>query len=352
MRTEHRQWLRDTGLLGSEEAARNYALQGAEPLVARMYPQVPYECLLLAADAMGLAVFIDDYCSRSAHPERTRALIDAFITLTHGELTHGKLDEESFSGGPLRRGWLDVWDRTAHAMSRSWQEQALRSWHDLFRAWAEEAEARAADNPPRLDAFFGLRRRGIGVRPFLDIAESGSGMELPAHVRNHPCVQELVVLCTDLCIFVNDAHSLERELAAGEQNNLVMVLVRAHDWPVPRALDELRRMFDRSCRRLLRLATEGIADLSLSLRLSGDEAAQLAQYVDLIQSFVRGNYDWSLESARYQERGYAKTPRALYLDVLDARWPRPACRSDPSTMGTRADTPRRSSPLWYILWHP
>jgi Delta6-protoilludene synthase len=76
---------------------------------------------------------------------------------------------------------------------------------ETFDGWLQGLAAQAEDrDKPRLrdiESYFKLRRVTVGLRPSLAILELG--MELPREVLQHPTIEKLSLLCTDLILLDN-----------------------------------------------------------------------------------------------------------------------------------------------------
>ncbi len=122
----------------------------------------------------------------------------------------------------------------------------------------------------------------------------------------------MIELSSDLVSHVNDVASLEKEEAAGETHNLVLILQREQHLTRPQAIETIRT----HCVSLLRDFTQAQAELPAlcsALHLDEEEETSLLRYADLMATMIRGNYDWSHRTHRY---GTTAQP-ALALSTAD-----------------------------------
>jgi hypothetical protein len=90
----------------------------------------------------------------------------------------------------------------------------------------------------------------------------------------------------------NDIVSLEKELRVGDVHNLVIVLRQEYHLSVQEAVAQAARLFNARMREYVELERR-----LPSLGVESD--ARLQRYLAGLRCWVRGNMDWSYESARY-----------------------------------------------------
>ncbi|MFF4692297.1 terpene synthase family protein [Streptomyces sp. NPDC001307] len=185
-------------------------------------------------------------------------------------------------------------------------------WRDFLAATVEEAAVRSEGTKPDLAAYTTLRRRTMAIHLFYDFAEAGARFEAPRRAMEDRQITHMIDVSSDLVSHVNDVMSLEKEEAAGEVHNLVMVLQRERHCTRPQAINTIHVQIN----DLLRSSTEAqacLADLARALGLGEQEEADLLRYADLMATMIRGNHDWSRLTHRYG----TQTPRAPALRTTD-----------------------------------
>ncbi|MBC3363037.1 hypothetical protein [Pseudomonas sp. SWRI154] len=287
----HLNWLQEMGLISEPKVAQDYSRQGAVSAMTYIFPQIPYSGLCLAADMAGITVFLDDYCSVHAKaPERVVRLVTSLVAVTLDPIeSHHQMSN------PIVRAWLHAWKRYGEGMSSRWREKTQQTWHEFLTAWIDEAAIQVQGSYMDLDAYFQIRRRAIGVRPFIDVAQWALGLELPPALADHPTTQKALDACTDVCIYINDIFSLERELAAEEKNNFVLIIQQQNGFSYEQSLEfSIKKCIDSY--RIFELDKD---ELSL-LAVSEYERRAINSYIDLLCGFIKGSHDWSSQVERYK----------------------------------------------------
>jgi pentalenene synthase len=167
----------------------------------------------------------------------------------------------------------------------------------LSRRIPDEAENRERARQATLPEYLSFRRNTIGVQPALDLAERLGRFEVPprAFASKHLIAMRRAII--DLLIFQNDLCSLEKEEAAGDLNNTVLILEREHACGRSRAIDLTVELVRRLSESYLALERE----LPVRCRdLDPVERAAVERYAtDALRCAARGNYDWSERTDRY-----------------------------------------------------
>jgi hypothetical protein len=291
------EWLRGFGLLDGDTAIAEYDTLQLERLTAFFYPDAVGTDLDLGTDANGwVFVFDDQFDGPSGQrPETVARLVDTITRI---------MDETKPPLGTapaaLADSFRDLWLRATDGRPALWRHRFREHWADYLRAYHWEAVNRTAGDPPGLFAFLRARRDSIGVQTCLDLVERCGGYTLPDEVHAAFPLAAMRQLTEEVVIFVNDIVSLDKELAAGDVNNSVLVLRHEQDCTLPQAAHRVAAMANTRVERFQQLATRlAAASFPPVMR------ANLDHYVDGMRNIMRGNLDWSLETSRYGDAGIA-----------------------------------------------
>jgi hypothetical protein len=131
------------------------------------------------------------------------------------------------------------------------------------------------------------------VFPALDMSEIAVGLRLPDAVRQHPLLVEMKDLAVRYIACVNDIFSYQKEvLLAGTSFNLVHVLMHENASSFEEAV--------KVAAGIVRDAMERFLTLEQSLPVwDASVAPQVAAYLAGMKAWMRGSFDFSLTSARY-----------------------------------------------------
>ncbi len=100
---------------------------------------------------------------------------------------------------------------------------------------------------------------------------------------------DMTRMTCNLVGWANDIFTYEKEIVAGDPNNLVLVMARSLRLDVPSALARAIRRHDREANELaLRIA---------EVELSGSEP--MRGLAAILGHWVRGHLDWARETGRY-----------------------------------------------------
>jgi 5-epi-alpha-selinene synthase len=297
-----RAWAERFGLVGTDQIARQVATERFTWLVGGFYPWAQQRELELISDFTSWLFWHDDVCDETTLGEDPVALAAQFDWLL-GILGHAR---------PVRRGdafdraLADLRDRFEEAApSRGWLARMVASVQQYFEGCVWEAANRRHGRVPGVDVYKAMRPFAGGMYIYRDFVELAARAELALVARAHPEVHRLEAITINVACWHNDLFSLEKELAYGDVHNLVVVLARERRLGVAEARaaavdwcnDEVLA-FERIVRRLPALGVEVDAAIAAHARSLG--------------ALMRGNFDWSLATARYQG-SLAPQPKAAHV---------------------------------------
>lgn len=219
-------------------------------------------------------------------------------------------DEPAHGDDPVVHAMRDLRERFAEvAPGPLWMRRFTRSIRNYFDATVWEASNRARSVVPDPEPYIRMRPLTGG----LDIDEELIGLSddsrPPRRVLDNPAVKRMTRASMNVVCWSNDVLSLEKELAHGDVHNLVIVLREATGLPLEEAVGRVVEMHNAEVRDFIALKPE--------LPSFGEAVdANLSRYVSILESRMRGNLDWSLDTGRY-----AQAARQTPADELTAGQP-------------------------------
>ncbi|POX43513.1 pentalenene synthase [Streptomyces sp. Ru73] len=311
-------WLHGHGMLCGEAATEEYDALRLDRLMAYFYPDAGPDELALATDFNAWFFLFDDQFDGELGqcPEAVAHFVDRVVRTMDDapEL----LPEEPDS--PLVSGYRDIWRRITAGAPRAWQLRFRDHWERYLGAYHWEAQNRTRKGVLPLEQYLKGRRDSIGVQPCLDFTERCGGYVLPRELHGRPPLAELRRLTAEVVIFVNDVVSVDKELAAGDVNNSVIILQRSTGCTPDQAVRRIIRTANARVDQFQQIA----ATLPATLRELGVPAEvhdHVAHYVTGMRHLMTGNLVWSQETPRYDATGTASVSSRPWAGLFAAADP-------------------------------
>ncbi|WP_329466655.1 isoafricanol synthase [Streptomyces sp. NBC_01431] len=294
-------WLHRFGMLAGEQATAEYDAMGLERLMAYFYPDASDRHLALATDLNAWFFVFDDQFDGplGKRPEFVLRQVDTVLrTMSDAPPVPGEATNR------LAESFRDLWQRLTADTPMLWQDRFRTHWREYLTAYHWEALNRTRNGTLSLPGFLRGRRDSIGVQPCLDLVERCGGYTLPRELHEGEPLAEMREITADVVIFVNDMVSVDKELAAGDVNNSVIILLRQEMCTVDQAVRRVARLANARLDRFQELAAELDGRLA-ETALPAQVRSQVDDYVEGMRALMSGNLAWSLETARYGEAGIA-----------------------------------------------
>ncbi|MFF5106696.1 hypothetical protein [Streptomyces sp. NPDC000134] len=270
-------WATDLAALPGSAVA-DWRAARFDVLVGRMYPLADSDLLPVIGRGVLWLFLYDDHLDPGrpgADPVRAEVTTRLATRVVDEPWTPSPPD-------PLLRALWEVCQQLRERGDAAWWRRCAGDLTDFLDSMRHEVSARAAHRPPALSAYLDARRRTSGWMVLTDLAELCTG-QLPAGIHHSNLFERLRASSADVACAVNDLLSLEKEAAAGELHNQVLIRQRLHRCDRPTA------------RRLtLRWARARLGDYTRDRERFRDTS-----YTDGLESLMRGSLDWSRETARY-----------------------------------------------------
>lgn len=282
-------WVSFFGLLPNEWSHQAIRAAAISKLAARFHPSTGPQELRLISDFYTWMFLQDDRRDESEVGWRPGLLFEndrRSLQVLEG-------DDPTWRDPPSVHALRNLRDRlNAQAPGPAWMRRFVRGVENYFEATTWEATNRAQGIVPDPDTYARMRPLTAGLAVDDELIELAGEARLFGGAREHPTVRRLTLASHRAVCWANDVVSLEKELAHADVHNLVLVLVHAEGLGLQEAVDRVGRMHDIEVRDFVRLSSHLP---SFGPAVDG----QLRRYVAALQARIRGNLDWSRESARY-----------------------------------------------------
>jgi hypothetical protein len=308
-------WAKEIGLVRTTEASRRLAATSPGMLAAHCYPTAVPGDLCLLADWMTWLFTLDDHNDEGSYgwdPESLeRALTSLFFSLWP--------DDSRAPNNPLEEAFVNIVSRVADRMPEAWLHRFLRHVINYFDAYVRQAAHRRGDQVPDLDVFAQLRRDAGAIMPSFDLVEFVEATMLPASLYYSRTYQRLLITAADVVCWTNDLMTFEKEIARGDNQNLVVVAQHALGFSLERSIDYVDKRAGQQVERFVEAEAE-LDQVFDTLRISDPLRKKTLTCVTMLKAWMRGHVDWGRDTARYLEFDRAQGQPG-YLDDLLAVTP-------------------------------
>ncbi|KAH0585068.1 Pentalenene synthase [Termitomyces sp. J132] len=280
---ESRAWINSYNVFTDRKRAF-FVLGSNERLVSRAYKYADFEQFRTCCDFVNLLFVFDEISDEQTGKD---ALSTGNIFLNAMRYSHWD-DHSLFSQmtKDFRKRLMCLFGPKATA-------RFLRNWETYCASVITEAELREKGKILDVDAFITLRRENSAVRLCCSLIEYCFGTDLPDEVFEHPVFLEIYWAAVDLVCWANDIYSYDMEQSKGiSGNNIVTVLMKNRHLTLQEASDYVGA----HCQELMNRFISAQACLP-SWGTSVD--SEVAQYIQGLGCWVKGNLDWSFETQRY-----------------------------------------------------
>ncbi|MGP4001467.1 terpene synthase family protein [Streptomyces sp. 8N706] len=291
----HLRWVRDRGLVRSESGMREYLSWDLPQAAARTYPYASPEDLVMLMNWFSLAFLFDDQFDANSSDRADRVAEVARELITIPFRPGGTPPDVEC---PITLAWSEVWSQLSDGMTESWCNRFAGSWGRFLAAHTSEVRISASGTVLDFDEYLALRRRTVGIHHSIDAAERSRRFEVPVVVQAHELMRDMRVAAADTIACMNDIHSLEREERRGDPHNLVTVIRKHLGTSRGEAIDAAVKLTNQYLERYLELESR-VPQMCENLGLDASERCAVERGVEGIRHWIRGNYDWALETGRY-----------------------------------------------------
>lgn len=281
-------WAQAMGLANTPTQVESLRESQIGHLVARVFPAaIDLTGLQIAVDWTTLFFCLDDHLENNIHGA---VLAAAYLRVLLGVFRDGARPRlmDAFT-----QAFYDLRERMLELRVPNWIPRFAACVERLFNGFVDEAKYRLTAIVPELHSYRKNRRNTVGLYTVLLVAELTDGGFLPPEVSEHPAVQELESVASNLVGLANDIFTVDRELARGEVNNTVLVLMHQEGLDLEAARALAIELHNAEMREFARRIDE-------LPRFDPDTDAQLQRHVEILTSFVSGHRDWAVQTGRYR----------------------------------------------------
>ncbi|MFE0251072.1 hypothetical protein [Streptomyces sp. NPDC059010] len=222
-------WARTTGLAATAREADQMAAHAWGLCAAVATPRASRARLSRMGCWLAWMGVLDD----TAESERSRASFAEAVKGIRAVLA----GRPPLGRHPLTAAFTDLHQRTRTLGSPAWRTRHTETVAQLLDGLVEEQHVKCQGLPGV--AQYVEQRRITGYMPLLyNLTEVVLRCEIPSAIRQTDSFTRLVTASIDAADFINDVHTLRKELAHGETGNLVIVLAHERGITLERALHE------------------------------------------------------------------------------------------------------------------
>ncbi|OXM53991.1 hypothetical protein CFP71_20370 [Amycolatopsis thailandensis] len=283
-------WADEFQVLDGERARTKLERTRLGELIARSYPHITEDRLDALAGWFLWAFVIDD-CYDDVVGDYD-ASAERVLSVLRGE----RIPEMTRLDALLAR----VRELVVEGRSRHWQARFEQHMGQFLTGFKYEADSRASGRTPNLLGYTQLRRATGGITPSLDLLEVATGHEVPVLIHETEQFHILFNRAADVVVWVNDVVSLEKELLSGETSNGVLVLRQEMALSDQEAIDAVYDLVEGQIEQFDRARTVLFGLLPGWGGLTVSELAAIELFVEGLQTWMRGNLEWSRNCARYR----------------------------------------------------
>lgn len=284
-------WVRSFNFVTDESAYQTLSAAKFHLMTARVYPNASLEALKIFNDFMLWGFFVDDQFEKFGIRKQPELLEPVHARLV--EILKGAklIDVDT----PVTRAWQDILQRLYQLphVTSEWKLRFTKNMDDYFQGVRQEAANNCQGIKLELATYIKLRSFSSGAYPFLDLYQIVNRIALAPEVIEHPIMKRLEMAANNVSCWSNDILGVEKDMREGGTYNLVVVLQQEYQIPLQEAVERAIELHNAEARTFI--------DLSPQLPSFGAEIdANFQCYLSGLRSWMRGCFDWYLESSRYR----------------------------------------------------
>lgn len=292
-------WSARMGLIPDALALKKINKIQVDDIAARTYPSASAEYLQLLADMLiWFFVSDDQYDERKlgASPQKLEKIFSNFVRIL-------ETGNPRLAISPLGRALLDIRTRLAPHGSPPWLSRFTASMALYFRGCLQESQNRQAGITPEFDEYCQIRRASVGTYPCFDLFEPAMTHPCSTALVSAPAIATLRDLATDVVAWINDIVSFKKESSFSDPHNMISVLMNDCGLTASEAGDKTVEFINAQL--------DGFVELTGKSRVAlGREGSE---YIEGLESWIRGVYDWSFTSERYSSDYIELSQQATHL---------------------------------------
>ncbi|RPE13204.1 hypothetical protein EGT74_06645 [Chitinophaga lutea] len=242
-------WMSRYGLLPTDRERRMNGEGNFTWMVARMFPHADLERLCVASDFNALLFLLDDdfdgHQTKGMKSRMFKGMVNSMISIM--ENTAAPVDSAVLTG------FADIWHRLMAISTQVWQHRFKASLKAALQANLWRMEIVDRDVSPDLSEYLKFRPMIGGANFFAYLLLVMEQIDLPDYVYENCTMQRLMHLAASTICWANDIFSFRKELAEGDELNLVMLLRRERGGSIKEAVHAAVRFHDKWVKEFIQL---------------------------------------------------------------------------------------------------
>lgn len=285
-------WIKDFGLLTTEESIQRYNKEKYIWWAARTFPFADKTGLYLVGCWTALFFIVDDMIV-SADNTGEKVLTSMENHVIDVLIRHKTIP--LLAGNSVGACFSDLWQQMKQHGDENWQSWFVKEMLKMLESWQMETELIKTKKSMHLQDYIRMRPYFSGGNVCACLLSLAAKYQIPFYVYQHPIVQQMLLTAIKIASWANDIHSLGKELDKEGAENLVIILAKERKLSFKQALKETLYIHDQDVLRLLEL------ERSLP-SFDAEINPELTRYVQSIKALISGNHEWVLyDTNRYKE---------------------------------------------------
>ncbi|THH10890.1 hypothetical protein EW145_g1025 [Phellinidium pouzarii] len=266
-----------------------------------VYPYATYDKLRIVGDLINMT-FAMDAISDEQDGVAARSTMDLHVKV----LLSGRSDDSA-----MTQMTLSFRERAMEQFGPNSLRRFLTNYKNYCEAVGTEAAYRDRGMILSLEEYRIFRRENGGVKPFFDLIEPCSGIDLPDMVFEDPTFKRIYNAALDMILWPNDIYSYQKEQTEPgcASSNYITVVMKEKGLTIQQAFDYAGAEFQS-------LVSQFIKDKLALPSFGAAVDADLKYYIAGLESWVSGHLQFSFETQRYFGEDREEVKKTLIVKLL------------------------------------
>lgn len=279
-------WARAMGLARTETHVEALHKARVGWLVGRAFPVADHlPALQVAADWTTLFCLIDNHIENIRGPALSHVYLSGLLKVFRDGAAPLIAD-------PFAQAFRDLRERMIEVGVPSWIDRFGEQLDRLFKTFVDEAKYRVLETVPDLKRYRKMREVSVGLYFGFRLGELTDGIEIPPIAREHSVIRSLESRAAYIVGLANDIYTVEKEMARGEVNNMVLVLMHEENLEFEAALERAAGLHDAETREFMH-------QVGTLPSFGAEVDGHIRRYVEVLTSMISGHRIWARETGRY-----------------------------------------------------
>ncbi|MFJ2061175.1 hypothetical protein ACIOMM_35375 [Streptomyces sp. NPDC087908] len=290
VRAHGTRWAAEFRLVRTPQSLRRFRQADTPWLAAATYPEAENTLLHCAHDWMVWLIAFDDEFDESGvgrDPNQGQAITARMYAVLEGA--------EDNDESPASLALSDLAGRLRYVGGPSWKDRFLRHVDEYFQSYGWESRNRELGLVPSPEEYLQQRLHTGAVQTCFDLVQPALGLETESLVWESAPVRALEALASEVISLTNDIVSYPKERARGDFHNLVAIHCHRDGLTVDESVSLVVQRINDD------LSVFESAAIAASVATPPVDRRSVNRYADGLRAWMKGNYDWSLRSARFSK---------------------------------------------------